>query len=195
MSAMSLLSQLAPLRTDMRTTIAVAGSSVMGLPGSTSSDAPSESLADRRPFSDAEDLTRILLSDGTDDVALARLQAGVDENVDVWTPALHTTSRFDLVSALVDVDDAIADVRVTFTESSHAQSTTFLGWKATGRFARPAFLDDDHLLEPSGAVIRLAGATSVSFTAGRRADRIRCYYDRLGLIEQLLGPRPVAKGD
>ncbi len=142
----------------------------------------------------AKELTRTLLSHGDGDDALAQLEAALDEHVDVWTPALHTTSRFELVSVLDGLDDAIGDVRVRFTESALAGSITFLGWQATGRFVRPAFLDDDHLLEPSGAVIRLAGAASLSFTAGGRAERIRCYYDRLALIEQMVASTPVANG-
>jgi hypothetical protein len=34
------------------------------------------------------------------------------------------------------------------------------------------------------------GATSVSFTGDHRADRIRCYYDRLGVIEQMMARHP-----
>ncbi len=187
---MSLLSQLAPRRADTLTTIDIAGSTAADLPDSTLPH--SEGTPATRK---SEDLLRILLCDGADDAdAIATLEAGVDEQVDVWTPALHTTSRFELVSALVGHDDAIGDIAVTFTESAQAGSMTFLEWQATGRFVRPAFLDDDHLLEPSGAVIRLAGAASLSFLSGGRADRVRCYYDRLALVEQLLAARPIANG-
>ena len=131
-------------------------------------------------------LTLALLADRCDGSALARLEAGVDEFVDLWTPALHTTSRCELVSALTTIDDSVTDVAVTFTNALQDGSTALLVWLATGRFSRPAFFDDEHLVEPSGAVIRVAGATSMSFTAGRRADRIRCYYDRLSVIEQMV---------
>lgn len=137
----------------------------------------------------AKMLTLGLLADRCDDSALARLEAGVDEFVDLWTPALHTTSRYELVSALTNIDDAVTDVTVTFTDAFQAGSTALLVWLATGRFSRPAFFDDEQLVEPSGAVIRAAGATSLSFTAGRRADRIRCYYDRLSIIEQMVTQR------
>ena len=74
---------------------------------------------------------------------------------------------------------------MNFTDVLQRGRTALLLWLATGRFSRPAFFDDEHLIEPTGAVIRVAGATSVSFNAGRRADRIRCYYDRLSVIEQM----------
>ncbi len=131
-------------------------------------------------------LTLSLLADECNGAALARLEAGVDEFVDLWTPALHTTSRYELVAALTSIDDSVTDVAVTFTDALQDGSTTLLVWLATGRFSRPAFFDDEHLVEPSGAVIRVAGATSVSFTSGRRAQRIRCYYDRLSVIEQMV---------
>lgn len=165
--------QAAPGRADMPTAPLERAASV---PGS----------GERALVEHAETLTRSLLADRRDDSALARLEADVDEFVDLWTPALHTTSRHELVAALTNIDDSITDVAVMFTEALQAGSTTVLVWLATGRFSRPAFFDDENLVEPSGAVIRVAGATSVSFTAGRRADRIRCYYDRLSIIEQMV---------
>jgi hypothetical protein len=138
----------------------------------------------------AKMLTLGLLADRCDGSALARLEAGVDELVDLWTPALHTTSRYELVSALTNTDDSVSDVAVTFTDGMQAGSTALLVWLATGRFSRPAFFDDEHLVEPTGAVIRFAGATSVTFTVGCRAERIRCYYDRLSVVEQMVTVRP-----
>lgn len=188
---MSLLSQLVPRHGDSVLTIRIAGSGTPETPETpmvAQPDASTGAWEPGRRVDDATTLTRFLLADGRDDQALARLAAGVDEYVDLWTPALHTTSRFELVSALTGIDDAITDVAVTFTEAIQSGSTAVLVWLASGRFSHPAFFDDDHLVEPSGAVIRVAGATSVSFTAGHRADRIRCYYDRLGVVEQMLAP-------
>lgn len=187
---MSLLSQLAPRHGDSVRTIRIAGSNTPKTPTVAQPDAPPGGREAGRCVDDATTLTLSLLADGRDDPALARLAASVDEDVDVWTPALHTTSRFELVSALTGIDDAITDVTVTFTDAIQSGSTALLAWLATGRFSHPAFLDDDHLIEPSGAVIRVAGATSVSFTADHRADRIRCYYDRLGMVEQMMAPHP-----
>lgn len=143
----------------------------------------------RRSLDQARLLTRLLLSDGNDTGSLASLEAGVDEDVDVWTPALSVRSRFELMRLLDEADDSIGDIVISFTDAEGSSQTAFLGWLATGRFQRPAFLDDDHMLEPDGSVIRLAGATSISFTPGGRADQIRCYYDRLSLIEQLVASR------
>lgn len=117
---------------------------------------------------------------------LAQLEADVDEQVEVWTPSMNLHSRFDLVATLTSVDDAIDDFEVAFTESVASPPIVLLEWMATGRFTRPAFLDDDELIEPTGTVIRVGGALSLSFDRGQRATRICCYYDRLALIEQML---------
>jgi hypothetical protein len=188
---MSLLSQLVPRHLDSVVTVRIAGPGMQETPTVTQPDAYTTSWEPPgRCVDDATTLTLSLLSDACDDPGRARLAAGVDEYVDVWTPALHTTSRFELLAVLNGLDDAITDVAVTFTDAVHTGSTALLAWIASGRFSHPAFLDDDHLVEPSGAVIRIAGATSVSFTADHRADRIRCYYDRLGIVEQMMAPHP-----
>lgn len=188
---MSILSQIAPREPDGLMSIDISTASSMVPPHPPIASAAVESKNAVGRVVDAEALVRALLCDhGPGDVAPALLEAGVDEHVDVWTPSLHTTTRHELMSALADIDDSIGDVAVAFTEVATTRSTALLAWQATGRFSRPAFLDDDRLLEPTGAVIRVAGATSVSFTAGGRADRIRCYYDRLALVEQVASRRP-----
>ena len=189
----SLLSQLAPQHPDRSTPVGVSISTSIGSPDTPTGPWAGAPTDRSGTLESAQELTRLLLCDaGVDDDAIARLEAGVDELVDVWTPALHTTSRFELVSVLAGIDDAIGDLIVTFSEAVESGPTVFLAWRASGRFVRPAFLDDDHLLEPTGAVVRIAGAISLSFTVGRRAERIRCYYDRLALISQLLAPSPMA---
>ena len=191
---MSLLSQLAPRESDGSASVHISTPANVGLPAMPIGPRAADRTDHSETIEAAERLARILLCsrDASDD-GVARLEAGVDEHVDVWTPALHATSRFELVSLLAGLDDSIGDLVVTFSEAVESGATVFLAWRASGRFLRPAFLDDDHLLEPTGAVIRLAGAISLSFTAGRRAERIRCYYDRLALITQMLSPSAVAR--
>lgn len=187
--SMSLLSQLAPGHPDRLVAIGIATSTSAPVPATPIGSEATERRAPGRLVATAELLARVLLSDGSaDDEAIAQLEAAVDEHVDVWTPALHTTSRFELVSVLTNPDDALGDLRVAFSEEVEGASTVFFAWRASARFVRPAFLDDDQLLEPTGAVVRLAGAMSMAFTPARRAERIRCYYDRLALITQMMAP-------
>lgn len=184
--SMSLLSQLVPFSASSLHIITVAGSAADTVPQKPELGRFRSSIGRGRPIGDAMALTRWLLCNEGDDSSLARLGAAVDEHVDVWTPVLHTTSRFALVSTLARLDDAIADVTVTFTDAVEEGSTVALIWQATGRFLRPACLDDNHLIEPSGLPIRVAGTTWVSFTTAPLAGRIRCDYDRLSVLEQLM---------
>jgi len=156
-----------------------------GAPDRTRHGAPRAEVSDgeRTRF-----LALALLADAGDGgVDLARLEAAVDELVDVWTPALHTRSRHELLRALTDADDAIVDVVVRVTDAVTVDETAMVEWVASGRFVGPALLDDDVLVEPTGAVVRVAGVLTASFR-GPRATRIRCYYDRLVLLEQMLHP-------
>lgn len=133
-------------------------------------------------------LTRALLSaGGPDRIDLTQVEADVDELVSVWTPTLCVGSRVELVAELVRADDAIRDVSVTFTGVAATAPVVILEWVATGRFAGPLFLHDDVLVEPTGASVRSAGALTAWFRSGR-AIRICCYFDRLAVLEQLLGP-------
>lgn len=113
------------------------------------------------------------------------LEASVDERVVVWSPTLQTTSRTELVTALLESDDAIADLHVETVAECVAGSNAWVEWRVTGRFDNAAFVNDDLLIEPSGGTIESAGVSVFSFT-GLRAVRIHCFYDRLALLEQVL---------
>ena len=189
---MSLLSHLHQRgAADSVMTITVAGPLPPRSPAPATTVGTIEVPSVRRCIDDARFVTCVLLADDNDESALAELEAAVAEQVDVWTPSGHLSSRLQLMSMLADVDDAIGEVVVTFTESAGSPRSAFVAWSASGTFIRPASLDDDQILEPDGSVIRVAGVTSVSFDASHRADRIRCYFDRLSLIEQLVRTPPV----
>jgi hypothetical protein len=122
---------------------------------------------------------------------LARLEAGVDELVVVWTPSICLRSRVELVAALLQSDDAIRDVAVSFGSGVATRSTAMVEWVASGSFSGPAFLHDDVLVEPTGAVVRVPGAIAASFVSGR-ATRITLYFDRLAVLEQMMYPATAA---
>lgn len=119
---------------------------------------------------------------------VARVEAGVDENLHVWTPFLSVISRCEFVAALVEGDDAIADVVVDISGDGIAGSCVYLEWRLTGRFVNAGFLNDDVLVEPSGAIVECSGIAIFEFSHGW-ATRIHCSYDALSLLEQLLVPR------
>jgi hypothetical protein len=121
------------------------------------------------------------------DDPVSELEACVDEQVVAWSPSTCVTSRIALVAALCAADDSIAEIRVSITGEAVTDTTSFLEWRATGRFANVGFLDDDVLVEASGALVSSAGVMALTF-AGERVVGIRCYFDARALDEQLLQP-------
>ena len=133
-------------------------------------------------------LTKTLLADAhTVRAAVAELEAALDENVITWSPAMHTTSRTALVSALLDGDDALSDIEISIDREGFGGASIFVLWSFTARFSRPGLLNDDVLIEPSYRSIKSAGVLVTSFRAGAsRAVRIDCFYDGVSLLEQVL---------
>jgi hypothetical protein len=116
---------------------------------------------------------------------VSELEACVDERVVAWSPSACLTSRTALVAALCAADDSLAGVEVSITGEAITETTSFLEWRAAGRFTNACFVDDDVLLEASGAEISAAGVMALTF-AGPRVSSIRCYYDARALDDQLL---------
>jgi hypothetical protein len=133
-------------------------------------------------------LTRVLLTD-TPRMAevLPDLEASVEEDVEVWSPCVSTRSRTELVTALLEGDDSISDVRVSILGTSRSASTVYVEWGFEGHFDNAGFLNDDVLIEPSGATVEATGVCVIEFRH-HRAIRIRCYYDGLSLLEQVVAP-------
>jgi hypothetical protein len=131
-------------------------------------------------------LTYALLADvGSLPEVLAEVEAGVDEHVHVWSPSLCASSRRELVAALAESDDAITDVTVSIVGEAAARSVVLVEWHLEGTFNNVGFVNDDLLIEPSGGVIESTGVLVIEFKGGR-ASQIRCYYDALGLLEQVV---------
>lgn len=116
---------------------------------------------------------------------VAEIVESVHERVVAWSPTGYVTSRNDLIATLLESDDAIGDVSVSIVGEGVAGPTTYVEWRLTGRFSDAAFLNDDVLVEPSGATVESAGVLVLTFS-GERVVCIRCYYDGLGLLEQVL---------
>ena len=54
-------------------------------------------------------------------------------------------------------------------------------------YSPAGFLNDDVLIEPSGAPVEAAGVLAATFEQDL-VVRIHCYYDRLAILEQVLRP-------
>lgn len=98
---------------------------------------------------------------------------------------MYTTSRTELINALLERDDAVDNLEVSILSSCAAGRNVYVQWRVRGRFEHAAFLDDDVMIEPSHGVIESAGVVVHSF-AGTVVERIECYYDALTLLEQIL---------
>ncbi len=116
---------------------------------------------------------------------IARLEAVVDELVVVWSPSLYVRSRGELVTAIFDHDDAITEIGVEIVGEAIGGPMIYIEWQVKGRFVNPGFLDDDLLIEPSHSQIETAGVLVYAF-ARERVRRIRCFYDGVALLEQVL---------
>jgi len=138
----------------------------------------------------AQFLAHVLLSDVSSITALvSELEASVDEDVVVWSPCVCTTSRAALVAALLEGDDAITEVEVAILGTSATEATVHVEWHLRGRFSNVGFLNDDVLVEPSGAAVVASGVLVVEFRQEVALD-IRCYYDELGVLEQVVSAPP-----
>jgi hypothetical protein len=133
-------------------------------------------------------LTYALLADvrGVSDL-VPELEASVEESVQVWSPSLCTHSRTELVAALLEGDDAITDATVSVVGDAAIGAHVLVEWHLQGTFDNVGILNDDLLIEPSGGLVESTGVLVMMFHGGRAAH-IRCYYDGLGLLEQVVGP-------
>ena len=64
-------------------------------------------------------------------------------------------------------------------------------WRLEAMFTRPVLLDDRVLIEPTGAVAHLTGASIAEFR-GRRIRAFRHYFDDSELLADVPGPVPGA---
>jgi hypothetical protein len=134
-------------------------------------------------------LVHTLLADaGAVRAVVAELEASVDEAVVLWSPSLCTSSRTELVNALLEMDDAVGDIEVDILGEAVAGRTVFLEWRVVGRFVNPGVLNDELVVPPSGAPVGCSGVLVIGFD-DRRATRICCFHDGLALLEQALAPR------
>lgn len=152
------------------------------------------SFTDRPNPDRAQFLTRVLLGPTASVfAAVPEIESAVDERVVAWSPSMYTTSRTELVHALLDGDDSVDCLDVSILSICAAGRNVYVQWRVRGRFDNAAFLDDDFLIEPSHGIIQSAGVVIYSF-AGTVVDRIECYYDALTLLEQILPPSDTVEG-
>jgi hypothetical protein len=132
-------------------------------------------------------VTRLVLVDPSPvtETPLLDVESLLADDVVTWSPALHTGSRTALLAALADGDDAVTDVQLTVVGEAVVGTTAYVEWQLCGRFDNAGFVNDDILVEPSCAPVVCPGVLVLTFVRGQVA-LIRCYYDALSLVEQVL---------
>ena len=131
----------------------------------------------------ASSVTRLIEAFVNGDPAAAG--ALVTDDVVGWSPALHVTSREDLLAAFEDREGAFTDVEVTVDKVDVIRDRAIAEWRAAANFTGDLTLSGA-TVPPTGERIYLAGATFSEFN-GQRICSFRHYFDDAAILEQLLG--------
>ncbi len=119
---------------------------------------------------------------------LRAVQHRLRADVVAWSPAFHVRTRAELVSAVHPVSagaDTVTELSIEPTRVDRLADHVYIEWRMTGRFTNDCFVDDDLLIEPTGRLVETAGILVATF-AGDEVTALRCYFDDMAIIEQLL---------
>lgn len=108
-----------------------------------------------------------------------------------WSPHLFAVTRDQLFTRIVEAEvmgETLSEVSLDITDLAVVSPRVFLEWRLTARFTSPGFIEDDLLIEPTGRLLETAGVEVVTFS-GDQIVALRCYYDDLALLEQLMSSR------
>jgi hypothetical protein len=106
------------------------------------------------------------------------------DDVKGWAPALAVSSAAELAVELEDRTGAFSDLQLDVTPFDVAGDRACVEWVVTLTHSGPLELDDDVVLEPSGARVTLHGVTVAEFDGDRIAS-FRQYWNEAELLEQL----------
>lgn len=162
-------------------------------------DAYNRSLQDRYrsslPGSRGSSAPAVPASSSHGTMLVSALRASVDANrsliealcapdVRVWSPALSTSSRAELLAALDRRDRAFGDFALDATPLDVTGDKAAAEWELSMTHTGPIELRDGDNLEPTGLRVTVQGAT-VADVAGAQIIAVRQYWDELTVFEQL----------
>ncbi len=107
----------------------------------------------------------------------ATLEAVLTDDVRIWTPAISTTSRRELLAALERRDDGFSDIELIVTPLDVGGDYACVEWTADMAHGSPP-------METDGVRVTVHGATVAEFE-GERICSMRQYWDEFTLVEQL----------
>ena len=139
-------------------------------------DAPTD-----RPRVLAAALEAVMLGDAS------RFAELFSEDVEFSSPHLSVASLGSLQRELGAPEDSLSDIRIVVVALDAVADKLIAEWRLEAMFMRPVLLDDRMLIEPTGEVARLTGATVAEFR-GRRIRAFRHYFDDSQLLADVPGP-------
>ena len=111
------------------------------------------------------------------------------EDVRVWTPAVATTSRAELIAALEQRDEVFSDLELEVTALDVGGEYACAEWSVTMTHTGALPVAGGSILDPTGLQVTVHGVTVAEFR-GPAICSLRQYWDELSLFEQLgLVPR------
>jgi hypothetical protein len=109
------------------------------------------------------------------------------DDVEITSPHLSVTSLGSLQRELGVPEDSLSDIGVVVVALDAVADKLIGEWRLEAMFTRPVLLDDRVLIEPTGAVAHLTGASIAEFR-GRRIRAFRHYFDDSELLADAAGP-------
>ena len=103
----------------------------------------------------------------------------------VWSPNMLASSLDELSEAVADRDGSLSDVSVQIDALDVVGNKGFVEYRVSAVFSGPFALDDERVIEPTGAAI-LIGAALVADFDGDKIAALRNYFDDATLMEQML---------
>jgi hypothetical protein len=125
-------------------------------------------------------LEAVVLGDGS------RFGDVFTDDVVFSSPHLMVESLDAVQHALGSPEDSLTDVEIVVTAMDAIGDKVIAEWRLEGLFTRPVLYDDRLLIEPTGDVVRLPGASVAEFRA-HRIRAFRHYFDDSELLAGVPG--------
>jgi hypothetical protein len=106
------------------------------------------------------------------------------DGVRAWARALSAASAAELAAEFEKRDDAFSDIQLEAAPLDVGGDFACVEWSVTMTHSGPLTLPDGFLLEPTGLVVTLNGATVAEFD-GERICSFRQYRDEFAVLDQL----------
>ena len=107
-------------------------------------------------------------------------------DVSGWGPHLLVSSLDELSETLAYREEALSDVGIEINSLDVFGNKGFVEYRLNAVFSGPFLLQEDTVIEPTGAKI-LLGAAMVAEFSGDKISAFRNYFDDAALLEQMVG--------